>query len=123
MKKIILLLFCVPLLLASTCEDDDQIFCTTEAVAALNVSVSLGESSSFATDGITVVATDGNYSETLVVNDATNPVFVGAYERQGNYIITVSKDGYQTYTSEIIPITRDECHVIPEQIHVILVPN
>lgn len=125
MKKIILLLFCMPLLLASTCEDetDEDIFCTTEAVAALNVSVSLGASSSITSDGVTVVATDGNYSETLVVNDVVNPIFVGAYERQGNYIITVSKDGYQTYTSEIISITRDECHVIPEQIHVVLVPN
>lgn len=125
MKKIIVLLFCMPLLLASTCEDENEedIFCTTEAVAALNVSVSLGASSAITSDGVTVVATDGNYSETLIVNDANNPIFVGAYERQGNYTITVSKDGYQTYTSEIISITRDECHVIPEQVHVVLVPN
>lgn len=124
MKKIILLLFCAPLLLATTCDDNDEnINCTTEAVAALNVTVSLGESNTHTTDGVTVVATDGDYTETLQVVDAANPVFIGAFERQGSYIVTVSKEGYQTYTSEMTIITRDQCHVIPEQIHVALVAN
>lgn len=124
MKKIILLLFCTPLLLATTCDNNDKnINCTTEAVAALSVTVSLGESNAHTTEGITVVATDGDYTETLQVEDATNPVFIGAFERQGNYIITVSKEGYQTYTSEMTVITRDQCHVIPELIHVALVAN
>lgn len=123
MKKIILLLFCAPLLLATTCDDDETIFCTTEAVAALNVTVRLGESTTPTSEGITVVANDGDYSETLLVQDTTNPVFIGAFERQGNYIVTVSKEGYQTYTSEMTIITRDECHVIPELINVTLVAN
>ncbi|NMH25897.1 hypothetical protein [Flavobacterium solisilvae] len=124
MKKIILLLFCAPLLLATTCDDNDEtIFCTTEAVAALNVTVRLGDSTTPTSDGVTVVATDGNYSETLQVINTTNPTFIGAFERQGNYTITVSKEGYQTFTSGVISITRDQCHVIPEQIHVVLVAN
>ena len=123
MKKIILLLFCAPLLLATTCDDDETIFCTTEAVAALNVTVRLGDSTTPTSEGVTVVATDGDYTETLQVVDATNPVFIGAFERQGNYIVTVSKEGYQTYTSEMTIITRDECHVIPELINVNLVAN
>ena len=124
MKKIILLLFCAPLLLATTCDDNDEtIFCTTEAVAALNVTVRLGNSTTPTSEGITVVATDGNYTETLQVVSTTNPTFIGAFERQGNYIITVSKDGYQTFTSGVISITRDECHVIPELIDVTLVAN
>ena len=123
MKKIILLLFCAPLLLATTCDDDETIFCTTEAVAALNVTVRLGDSTTPTSEGVTVVATDGDYSETLLVQDTTNPVFIGAFERQGNYIVTVSKEGYQTYTSEMTIITRDECHVIPELINVTLVAN
>ena len=123
MKKIILLLFCAPLLLATTCDDDETIFCTTEAVAALNVTVRLGDSTIPTSEGVTVVATDGDYTETLQVVDATNPVFIGAFERQGNYIVTVSKEGYQTYTSEMTIITRDECHVIPELINVNLVAN
>ena len=123
MKKIILLLFCAPLLLATTCDDDETIFCTTEAVAALNVTVRLGDSTTPTSEGVTVVATDGDYTETLLVQDTTNPVFIGAFERQGNYIVTVSKEGYQTYTSEMTIITRDECHVIPELINVTLVAN
>ncbi|TDP60136.1 PEGA domain-containing protein [Flavobacterium dankookense] len=123
MKKIILLLFCAPLLLATTCDDDETIFCTTEAVAALNVTVRLGDSTTPTSEGVTVVATDGDYTETLQVVDATNPIFIGAFERQGNYIVTVSKEGYQTYTSEMTIITRDECHVIPELINVTLVAN
>lgn len=124
MKKIILLLFCAPLLLATTCDDNDEtIFCTTEAVAALNVTVRLGNSTTPTSEGITVVATDGDYTETLQVVNTTNPTFIGAFERQGNYTITVSKDGYQTYTSGVISITRDQCHVIPELINVALVAN
>jgi hypothetical protein len=124
MKKILLILFCSPMLLATTCDDNDEtIFCTTEAVAGLNVTVSLGESNTPTSEGITVVATDGDYVETLEVQDMPNPTFIGAFERQGNYIITVSKEGYQTYTSELTIITRDQCHVIPEQIHVALVAN
>ncbi len=124
MKKIILLLFCAPLLLATTCDDNDEtIFCTTEAVAALNVTVRLGNSTTPTSEGITVVATDGNYTETLQVINTTNPIFIGAFERQGNYTITVSKEGYQTFTSGVISITRDQCHVIPEQIHIVLVAN
>jgi len=124
MKKIILLLFCAPLLLATTCDDNDNdIFCTTEAVAALNVTVRLGDSTTPTSEGITVVATDGNYTETLQVVNTTNPTFIGAFERQGNYTITVSKDGYQTFTSGVISITRDQCHVIPELINVALVAN
>ena len=83
MKKIILLLFCAPLLLATTCDDDETIFCTTEAVAALNVTVRLGDSTTPTSEGVTVVATDGDYTETLLVQDTTNPVFIGAFERQG----------------------------------------
>lgn len=124
MKKIILLLCFAPLLLASTCNDDDEtIFCTTEAVAALNVTVRLGDSTTPTSEGVTVIANDGDYTETLLVQDTTNPVFIGAFERQGNYIVTVSKEGYQTYTSEMTIITRDECHVIPELINVTLVAN
>ena len=124
MKKIILALTCVPFLLATTCEDDDdQIYCTQEAKAALNVSVSLGAMSSITSEGVTVVATDGNYSETLVVVNENDPIFSGAYEREGSYTITVSKTGYVTYTSEIITVTSDVCHVIPQQRTILLQPE
>lgn len=125
MTRLFLFLSILPLFILSTCEDDDdnQIMCTEEARAGLNVTVSLGAMSSLAGTGVTVIAKDGNYSETLNYYNELDPIFSGAYERPGNYILTVSKQGYQTYTSSVISVTRDECHVIPQKIHVTLRPE
>lgn len=122
MKKIFLLLACTPFLLATTCEDD--INCTQEARAGLNITVKDAVTDEFLTSGVTVIAQDGSYTETLenFPNDET-ALFVGAWERAGSYTVTVSKEGYQTYTSEIIVVTADICHVIPQQITVDLQPN
>ena len=109
---------------ASTCTNDGPPFrpCTEEARAGLNVSVSLGSMSSITSDGVTVIVTDGAYNETLTTPFENDPVFSGAYERIGNYVITVSKEGYQTYTTETIVVGRDRCHVIPRIVHVSLLP-
>lgn len=125
MKKLFFLFVFTPLLLASTCSDDDdnQIVCTQEVKAGLHVSVSLGTMNSITFDGVTVVATDGNYIETLSVVDNLDPVFYGAWERPGTYVITVSKEGYQTYVSPPITVNADVCHVIPVFHHVSLEPN
>jgi hypothetical protein len=124
MKKIILLLLFAPFLIVTSCDDDnDQIVCTQEVKAGLAVTVSLGSESSITADGVAVVATDGNYSENLSVINVVDRMFFGAWERAGTYIITVSKEGYQTYTSEPITVTADVCHVITELRHVVLIPN
>lgn len=125
MTRLFLFLSILPLLILSTCEEDDdkQIMCTEEARAGLNVTVSLGTISSLSGADITVIAKDGNYSETLSYYNELDPIFSGAYERPGNYILTVSKEGYQTYISGVISVTRDECHVIPQKIHVTLLPE
>ena len=123
MKKVLLLLCCLPFLMASTCEDspEDDIFCTTEARAGLNVQVRLAGSSAFETTGVSVIATDGSYTEPLTFYQGST-IFSGAYERQGTYIITVSKPGYVTYTSLPITVTADECHVISQSLLVELQP-
>jgi hypothetical protein len=125
MKKLILLLFLFPLLMANTCEDDryDDHPCTNEARAGLNVSVSLGSQNSITSDGVTVVATDGSYTETLVAYNENDPIFSGAYERRGHYTITVSKEGFQTFTSAVLTVRSDRCHVIPIMTHITLQPN
>ncbi len=125
MKKL-LLLFCIALLsMAFTCGDDyyNDIPCTEEARAGLNVSVGLNGDSSVTFEGITVTARDGNYIEELLPVFPDTPQFAGAYERRGNYIVTVAKEGYQTYVSEYITVAHDRCHVIPQQLLVDLVPN
>jgi hypothetical protein len=124
MKKILVLLACTPFLLATTCDDDDQIYCTQEAKAGLNITVKNAITGEFLATGVTVIAQDGSYTETLEAFPQSDvPVFMGAYERVGTYIFTVSKEGYQTYTSELVILTADVCHVIPQNFLVELQPN
>lgn len=103
---------------------DSTIFCTLEVIAGLNVKVRLHDSSSFSTEGITVTAKSEGYSEVLLpFPDASNPSFSGAYEKSGIYTVTVSKLGYQTYVSDLITVSSDCCHVIPQTLNVVLQPN
>ncbi|MFT7351197.1 MAG: hypothetical protein ACI9XR_000934 [Flavobacterium sp.] len=123
MKKLFLILCCTPLLLATTCENDDFIYCTLEAKAGLNVTVINSQTNIPIVEDVSITAQDGSYQETLEYFPGGEFVFFGAYERIGTYIITVIKPGFQTFTSQTITVTKDECHVIPEQLTVNLVPN
>jgi hypothetical protein len=124
MKKIILLLCFAPLLMASTCEsDDDQIFCTQEVVDGLRVTVLDATSGQPLTEGVTVGAAEGTYQETLELLPGLENLFAGAGERSGTYTVTITKDGYQTYISPPIVVTRDVCHVITQSLTVNLQSN
>jgi hypothetical protein len=125
MKKTMIALFMMPFLMATTCEsDDNNIDCTLEAVPGLNVVVKDAETNEFLLLNTTVIAQDGDYTETLEgFSMFEEVVFLGAWERMGTYVITVSKEGYQTFVSEEIQVTRDECHVIRQNITVNLEPN
>lgn len=123
MKKMMFLLCLTPFLMAMQCNDDNsQVNCTQEARAGLNVSVQDAISHAVLTDGVAVMATEGSYSE-ILERIPGSAVFSGAWERQGNYILTVSKDGYQTYTSETITVAADVCHVIQQNRTVELTPQ
>lgn len=114
MKKFLIILCMMPFLMASHCNhDDDQINCTMEARAGLNITVKDATTDAILTEGVTVQASEGVYTETLE-NVTGSGVFSGAWERRGNYIVTVSKEGYGTYVSERIVVDADFCHVIPE---------
>lgn len=125
MKKIFLVVACMPFLLATTCDEDDDVYCTQEAKAGLNITVKDAVTSEVLSTGVTVIAQDGDYTETLeaFTGDNETTIFIGAWERVGTYTVTVSKVGYQTYTSELIIVTADVCHVIPQLITVNLQPN
>lgn len=129
MRKILMLLCLSSLLMSHTCNDDDHYYyhdrypCTEEARAGLNVMVSLNGNPNVSPQGITVTARDGNYIEDLHPYAPGFAHFSGAYERTGNYIITVSKENYETFVSNPIRVERDECHVIPKQISVNLIPE
>ena len=125
MKKLGFIL-CLPFLFASTCENDDNIddiVCTEEAKAGLNVTVKDLNTNQILNEGVIVKATDGLYVELLESFFPTQTTFFGAWERTGNYTLTVTKVGYETYVSDVITVTRDVCHVIPKQIEVKLTPQ
>ncbi|MCH7525045.1 MAG: hypothetical protein IIC74_08555 [Bacteroidetes bacterium] len=103
-------------------EDDNEIICTTEFVYGLNITVKNADTNMIITEGITVIATDGNFEEQLM-NMVGSDSFVGAGERAGNYVIEITSSNYQTYISEVIVIDEDVCHVIPKVLEVLLQPN
>ena len=118
------LLFCsLFIFLSCTSNKIDEIQCTEEARAGLNITVKNAVRNQILGTGITVIAKDGNYTETLEFFNANYPIFSGAWERQGTYIITVSGVGYATLISGAITVMADECHVIPMQLQVALQPE
>lgn len=114
-------LFC--LILMTQCDKDkDPIFCTEEFVYGLSVTVKDANTSLVITENVTVTANEGTYEEELMNIEGMDSFF-GAGERPGNYIIEVTGDGYVDFTSEVIRVGSNECHVIPEVIEIMLQPN
>lgn len=118
-----LLLCSLIIFLSCTSNKNNDIQCTEEARAGLNITVKDAVTNQILGEGITVKASEGNYTETLEFFNANNPIFSGAWEREGTYIVNVSGVGYVTYISEAILVTSDECHVIPQQLQVSLQPE
>lgn len=127
MKKIVLMI----LIICSACSVDleeeataDPIFCTEEVRNGLEITVKSNVSeTTLSGDLITVEAKDGAYTETLQ-NLSNSTTFLGAFEREGSYLITVSGEGYKTYTSSSpIIVESDICHVITENHEIELMPN
>lgn len=126
MKKLFLILLLLVLSYACSNGDDlsniDPTFCTEEAIDGLKITVN-GPTDLFSIDGVTVIATDGDYTENLENVFETN-VFTGATERAGTYIIKITKPGFQTFVSENpIVVEEDICHVITESLEVVLIAN
>ena len=128
MKNQYLVLLLMPVLMNTGCEKektyDEGIICTLQAVSGLTVNVRLQNSTNLQATGITVIAKDGAYTEVLEGYTSSNEIiFSGAIERKGNYVITVAKMGYKTYTSNVVTVAADSCHVIPQIVNVFLIPE
>lgn len=107
------------------CADDNSgsINCTEEYVPGLIVTVKDAETGAILNEGVAVTAIDGDYSEDLEAISEMSSDFYGAFERQGSYIISVYKEGYAEYTSDVIEVGADRCHVITEEVTVELQPE
>lgn len=88
--------------------------CTLEARAAITVKVKAdGEILPYQ---VIVKVIDYDYIEEL--HGHSDFIYSGAYEREGNYIVTVDAYGYKEFVSESIAITSDECHVIGKTLEI-----
>jgi len=121
MKYINVLLLTL-LLVSCNNDDNDGVGCTEIFVSGLNVTVRNAVTNEALRDGIVVTAVDGDYVEVLSTVDLSF-IFFGAGERSGNYILTVTGTGFETFTSETISVGADACHVITEVVEVSLQPN
>ncbi|WP_103864939.1 hypothetical protein [Aquimarina sp. I32.4] len=119
MRKI----FFILLIIGASCGNDDDtenpVLCTEEARLGLEIVIKDVESGAVLTEGITVMASDGQYSETLENVKGTN-LFIGAYERKGTYVISISKTGYISIVSDPVIVTEDICHVITKNLEFVL---
>lgn len=124
MKKILLFLSIIAVTVSCNSSDDDSnpTNCTEEFVYGLNVNVKDAVTNAVLREGVLVKAVDGTYIETLETVESI-PTFVGAGERSGNYTVTVSKQGYQTFTSQVVSVKADECHVLTQTLAVALQPE
>jgi hypothetical protein len=103
-------------------DDTNLIACTEQYVYGLNITLKDASTFNLINSDVEVIATDGNYQETLMTISGIDSFF-GAGERSGTYIVTVTSQNYQTFTSDPITLTRDECHVIPKTFEFILQPK
>ena len=103
-------------------DNPEESLCTQEFVYGLNVTVRDDKDNTIITEGITVIARNGDYAEELTVPEGLD-IFIGAGERPGNYILEVTSDNYQPYISESIRVNADICHVIPRYIEILLSLN
>jgi len=110
--------------LSTACGDENGKACTAIAVAGLNIAV-IDSATGLRICDATVVATAGDYEETL---EALGPGgsscgYAGAWERAGTYTVEVSKTGYTSTSQSDITVVEGECHVTGEQRELELVPN
>ncbi|MGK0385920.1 MAG: hypothetical protein ACI849_000525 [Patiriisocius sp.] len=119
MKKFAFICLLTTLLACDTSDDPGDLItnCTEEFVFGLSIQVRDANTNNIILQNVSVIAVDGDYTEELDFNFDT---FLGAGERAGNYVLTVSAEGYQTQITDPIAVGADECHVITQQRDVLL---
>ncbi|RDK88619.1 carboxypeptidase-like regulatory domain-containing protein [Marinirhabdus gelatinilytica] len=125
MKKLVSLLFVILILGCSNDDDkatEEPVSCTEEFVYGLSAQVHDAATGGIIPNGVTVVAQDGDYTETL---DFVFDTHIGAGERPGTYTLTASKEGYETKMAGPITVSMDEdmCHVITQSVTIALEAN
>ncbi len=87
--------------------------CTADFRYGLTVQVRDSVTGAPAGHDALVIARDGAYADTLssFPFSSDSVTFVGAGERPGRYVVTVSKPGYQLWVRDGVEVGEDGCHV------------
>lgn len=94
----------------------DELACDSSAAAGISVTVLSSETDAELCEA-TVTASEGSYEETLQLWFGPGCAYVGLWERDGTFTISVSHDGYEDAVDHVL-IPAGECHV--EQQFVVL---
>lgn len=101
---------------------DEPIACTTEFVYGLHITVTLADGSEADPCNAMVTAAEGDTIEVLMpINsrEGASCTFYGAGESPGSYVVAASMPGRQNAVAKA-EVYRDECHVIPEKLELVL---
>jgi len=111
LRKVLLLALAAALPAASGCDElrgcDDSL--------TFGLSIYASYSGALVCDAV-VVARDGKYEETLEKqgNEASGCVYVGAGERPGHYVVSVTRQSSRSTNQIEINVEEDSCHVTNE---------
>jgi len=105
----------------SGCGTTGPIACTEIFVYGLSVTVVEEGTGTPLADGATLTLRDGDYVESTT-ESFDGRTMMGAGERAGTYVVTVSREGFHTWAATDVVVTADECHVIPVALTAELTP-
>jgi hypothetical protein len=108
----------------NTSEPNRMNRCTASIEPAIAVTVSDARTGSPLE--ATIFVEDGNFQEQLSfrgVTGASQIIYGGAFERPGVYTVKVSRSGYEGAVLRDIKVTKDECHVVTQNLTVALSPS
>ena len=100
--------------------------CTAEWVPGLDVTVERTDTGEPLADAL-VVARDGSFADSartrLPPGDSGSAAARLAFERSGEYDVTVQKDGYEPSVRQDVRVDENDCHVETVELTVGLTPN
>ncbi|MGY8797509.1 MAG: carboxypeptidase-like regulatory domain-containing protein [Longimicrobiales bacterium] len=106
------------LLAVGACGTTEPVFCTQEARAGINVTITDALSGNALAAGSTLTIREGDYVERST--EAFGNVIAGARERAGTYEVSIAREGYHIWTQSGVVVDEDECHVITVTLDVAL---
>ncbi|MDC8005281.1 hypothetical protein POV27_14560 [Aureisphaera galaxeae] len=121
MKRFLFLSLALILFSCNNDDGGDSGGCTEVFVYGLSIDVIDSTTGNAVGSGITVTATDGNYSEELMFSLGS---WIGAGERPGTYDISITSQQYTpaTFNNIVVTMTSDGCHVQTESREIFISP-